>query len=97
MKTIEQVEKEHAACFGRYVEYINAYETICEPVDYFKCDYCGFFFEENEIERIGREKFCAECKEKYFDEEEDYEEEYMISGASITEINRIIMRLNAVS
>jgi len=94
MKTIEQVEREHAACYGRYYPEYNYYEQISEPVEYFQCDFCGLYFEEEELKEESEGlhlRYCSDC-EKYADtgvdrekqaKEEAEDEKYRIEMISL--------------
>ena len=79
MKTIEQVERERAACYGRYIEYINDYEQICEVEEVEKCDGCDHYFDESELkpcrfyEEIGDFKTYHVCEKCHKDHLEDIE------------------------
>jgi len=62
--TIEQVERERRACYGRYHEDINDYDVITEPVEYEQCDFCGLYFEPEEIQTENSAlsfKYCPSC------------------------------------
>jgi len=67
-RTIEQVEREHFYRLGRYDETTNSYEFEGFYDDPDQCDYCGYYFDEDEIEKIDGENVCCNCKEKYFDD-----------------------------
>ena len=71
MKTVEEVEREIRACYGRYIEYTNSYIQLCEEPEYTQCDCCCYYFDPDEIEVINGEKFCPDCKVKYAVEEEE--------------------------
>jgi len=79
--TTEQKEREHASCYGRYDETTNSWLEICDLTDYEQCDFCGYWFEEEELKQEDTEfhfRYCSDC-EKYADtgdgDEDEYDEE----------------------
>jgi len=73
--TIEQVERERRACYGRYHEDINDYDVITEPVEYEQCDCCGYYFDPDEIHRTDEgEMLCDYHYDIYLKEKREEEE-----------------------
>jgi len=70
-RTIEQVERERAASCGRYRYETNSYDVLFEYEEPTKCDCCGYWFDEDEIEEINGDNVCYHCKEAYMHDMED--------------------------
>jgi len=83
-RTIEDVERERNACLGRYYEDTNSWEELFEYIEPIQCDYCGYYFDEDEIEKIDGENVCCHCKEKYLNDLE-----IMFDKGEIQEIYKV--------
>ena len=91
-RTIDQVERERNASYGRYREEINDYDQLFEYIEPIQCDYCGYYFDEDEIEKIDGENVCFPCKEKYLNDLE-----IMFDKVEIQEIEKVFNNLNKAS
>ena len=86
MKTREEVEREHKACYGLYDATTNSWLEICDLTEYTQCDRCGYWFRLDEIKQTndGGWYCLQECLEVY-EEMKREEEEYFTPYTEVFE------------
>jgi len=88
-QTIDQVERERNASCGHYHEDTNSYDELFEYNEPVRCDYCGHYFDEDEIEPIAGENICVDCYQNYMDDLEImFDKDERLELDKVFEINK---------